>query len=141
MALFEINEKSNVPIWVQLKNRLVYLITSEYYRPGDQLPTVRGLAADIGVNYNTVSKVYLSLEQDGFVESRRRQGTFVLDTSGKPGVTLAAMAKIAAQEYVDRCIELGLTPDDAERELAKYLAGLRGAECAASVADSAHQRS
>ena len=57
MALFEINEKSSIPIWLQLKNRFIYLITSGYYKPGDQLPTVRGLAADVEVNYNTVSKV------------------------------------------------------------------------------------
>ena len=47
MALFEINEKSSIPIWLQLKNRFIYLITSGYYKPGDQLPTVRGLAAAV----------------------------------------------------------------------------------------------
>ena len=40
VALFEINEKSSIPIWLQLKNRFIYLITSGYYKPGDQLPTV-----------------------------------------------------------------------------------------------------
>ena len=34
MALFEINEKSSIPIWLQLKNRFIYLITSGYYKPG-----------------------------------------------------------------------------------------------------------
>ena len=33
MALFEINEKSRIPIWLQLKNRFIYLITSGYYKP------------------------------------------------------------------------------------------------------------
>ena len=47
MALFEINEKSSIPIWLQLKNRFIYLITSGYYKPGDQLPTVRGLGYKI----------------------------------------------------------------------------------------------
>ena len=97
VALFEINEKSSIPIWLQLKNRFIYLITSGYYKPGDQLPTVRGLAADVEVNYNTVSKVYMSLEQDGYIQSKRRQGAFVLDVSGKPGVSISTTAEIEEQ--------------------------------------------
>ena len=84
-ALFELDEKSSIPIWLQLKNRFIYLITSGYYKPGDQLPTVRGLAADVEVNYNTVSKVYMSLEQDGYIQSKRRQGAFVLRRERQAG--------------------------------------------------------
>ena len=79
MALFEINEKSSIPIWLQLKNRFIYLITSGYYKPGDQLPTVRGLASEISINYNTVNKAYLSLVSDGYLESTRGRGVFVRD--------------------------------------------------------------
>ena len=128
MALFEINEKSSIPIWLQLKNRFVYLITSGHYRPGDQLPTVRGLAAEIGVNYTTVSKVYMSLEQDGYIESRRRQGAFVRDVSGRPGMTLFAMARIVTQEYFDRCIELGMSLDDIEAQFSASMAEARRGE-------------
>ena len=82
--LFELDAASSIPVWLQLKNRFIYLITSGFYLPGDQLPTVRGLAAEVEVNYNTVSKVYQSLEEDGYIQSKRRQGAFVLDVSGKP---------------------------------------------------------
>ena len=64
MALFEIDESSGLPVWVQLRNRFVYLIKTGYYRPGDQLPSVRTLAAEAAINYNTVSKVYVNLESD-----------------------------------------------------------------------------
>lgn len=80
-SLFELDENSSIPLWLQLKNRFIYLITSGYYKPDDKLPTVRGLAADIEVNYNTISKVYKSLEADGYIESKRRQGAFVCDVS------------------------------------------------------------
>ena len=46
MALFEIDESSGLPVWVQLRNRFVYLIKTGYYQPGDQLPSVRTLAAE-----------------------------------------------------------------------------------------------
>ncbi len=125
MALFEINEKSSIPIWVQLKNRFIYLITSGHYQPGDQLPTVRGLAAEVEVNYNTVSKVYMSLEQDGYIQSKRRQGAFVCDVSGKPGVSMATTAEIVTREYLKRCYELGLTLEDIETQFNQIVAAER----------------
>ena len=74
MALFEIDESSGLPVWVQLRNRFVYLIKTGHYQPGDQLPSVRTLAAEAAINYNTVSKVYQSLEEDGYIVSKRRPG-------------------------------------------------------------------
>ena len=119
--LFEIDEKSSIPIWLQLKNRFIYLITSGYYMPGDKLPTVRGLAADVEVNYNTVSKVYMSLEQGGYIQSKRRQGAFVCDVSEKTGVSIASTAKIITIEYLKRCFELGMSVEDIEEQFNECL--------------------
>ena len=105
-----------------MKNRFIYLITSGYYLPGDQLPTVRGLAADVEVNYNTVSKVYMSLEQDGYIQSKRRQGAFVCDVSDKPGVSIASTAEIVTVEYLKRCFELGMSLEDVEAQFNACLA-------------------
>ena len=119
--LFQLDDASSIPVWLQLKNRFIYLITSGYYKPGDQLPTVRGLAADVEVNYNTVSKVYMSLEQDGYIQSKRRQGAFVLDVSGKPGVSISTTAEIVTQEYLKRCFELGMSLEDIEEQFAQSM--------------------
>lgn len=121
-SLFELDETSSIPLWLQLKNRFIYLITSGYYKPDDKLPTVRGLAADIEVNYNTISKVYKSLEADGYIESKRRQGAFVCDVSDKPGVSISATAEIVTTEYVRRCRELGMTLEDIEAQFAAGIA-------------------
>ena len=115
-AVFEVDEKSSIPIWLQLKKRFIYLITSGYYLPGDQLPTVRGLAADIEINYNTVSKVYQSLEEDGFIESKRRQGAFVLDVSNRTDVSIDTTAEIVTVEYIKRCFDLGMSIEDIQRQ-------------------------
>ena len=53
--------------------------------PGDKLPTVRGLASEISINYNTVNKAYLSLVSDGYLESTRGRGVFVTDLGAKMG--------------------------------------------------------
>ena len=112
MALFEINEKSSIPIWLQLKNRFIYLITSGYYKPGDQLPTVRGLAADVEVNYNTVSKVYINLEHDGYVESVRGRGVFVRDIGKLAADDVQSIADTEIEESIKRCLALGMTLDE-----------------------------
>ena len=52
---FSIDKKSDIPIWVQLKQRLAYLIASGTYKPGDQLPNVRELAVQLDINYLTVN--------------------------------------------------------------------------------------
>ncbi len=119
--LFELDSESSVPIWLQLKNRFIYLITSGYYLPGDQLPTVRGLAADVEINYNTVSKVYQSLEEDGYIQSKHRQGAFVCDVSEKPGVSIAVTVEIVTAEYLQRCQELGMTLEDIEAQFAQSI--------------------
>ena len=112
MALFEINEKSSIPIWLQLKNRFIYLISSGYYKPGDQLPTVRGLAADVEVNYNTVSKVYINLEHDGYVESVRGRGVFVRDIGKLAADDVQSIADTEIEESIRRCLALGMTLDE-----------------------------
>ena len=119
--MFELDEGSSIPIWLQLKNRFIYLIASGFYLPGDQLPTVRGLAAEVEVNYNTVSKVYQSLEEDGYIVSKRRQGAFVADVSDKPGVSASATAEIVTAEYIKRCQELGMSLEDIDAQFTASL--------------------
>ena len=121
MALFEIDESSGLPVWVQLRNRFVYLIKTGHYQPGDQLPSVRTLAAEAAINYNTVSKVYQSLEEDGYIVSKRRLGAFVADVSDKPGVSAEVTAEIVTAEYLKRCQELGMSLEDIDAQFTAAL--------------------
>ena len=109
--LFELDAASSIPVWLQLKNRFIYLITSGFYLPGDQLPTVRGLAAEVEVNYNTVSKVYVNLESDGYVESVRGRGVFVRDIGGKAD-DVRSIADTEIEGCIRRCLALGMTIDE-----------------------------
>lgn len=74
-----INEKSGMPVWVQIRNNLIFLIKSGQIKPGDVLPTVRELATQLGVNYNTIHKVYQDLEADNLICSSRGKRSFVAD--------------------------------------------------------------
>ena len=75
--IFHVDETSDLPIWAQLRNRIAYLIRTGFFAAGDQLPSVRSLAADASINYNTVTKAYRDLELSGLVVSVRGRGMFV----------------------------------------------------------------
>ncbi|MEU7552693.1 GntR family transcriptional regulator [Streptomyces sp. NPDC044571] len=76
---------------------------------GYKLPTVRGLAEELGLAANTVAKAYRALEGDGVIETRGRNGTFV----AAAGEGAAREAAAAAQAYAERAQRLGLTADEA----------------------------
>ncbi|CAL9381503.1 MULTISPECIES: GntR family transcriptional regulator [Streptomyces] len=71
---------------------------------GHRLPTVRGLAEELGLAANTVAKAYRALEADGVIETRGRHGSFIAAT----GDTAAREAATAARAYAQRARRLGL---------------------------------
>lgn len=76
------------PLADQIVIGLRCAIASRELRPGDDLPTVRQLAADLGINMNTVSRAYRTLEASGLVSTVRGRGTVVSachDTNGERG--------------------------------------------------------
>lgn len=119
MDVLKIDERSSVPIWLQLKNRLVYLISSGHYQPGDRLPTVRDLAIDLKINYNTVNKVYLSLLHDGYLTSHRGKGTFVCDISRPDTPKQDSPADNVIDMMIKQCLDLGVPLDDIAQQVAK----------------------
>ncbi|MBN8839334.1 MAG: GntR family transcriptional regulator [Sphingomonadales bacterium] len=70
------NEDS--PVYIRLRATIASGILRGDYRAGDQLPSVRALAAEHGANPLTVAKAYQSFQDDGYVEVRRGVGMFVL---------------------------------------------------------------
>lgn len=106
MRELSIDPDSTVAPFEQVKQFLTAAVESGELTPGTKLPTVRALAADLGVAANTVARSYRELEASGVVETRGRSGTFV---AGR-GVEQAARA--AAVEYAARVRSLGL--DDAQ---------------------------
>lgn len=107
---FEFDEASDLPMWVQLRNRIAYLIASGYYKPGEKLPTVRKYAADLRIAYNTVSKAYMGLERDGYVTTVRGSGVFVNDEGVSP--KLAPEIDALVESFVKGRLEEGMAYDD-----------------------------
>ena len=112
MAEFKIDDNSGIPVWIQVRRRLVYLIVSGKYQPEEQLPTVRELAVQLDINYNTVNKVYQDLERDGFIVTRRGRGTFVARLAQSTLLALDNKVELLADELVREGMDYGLTGDE-----------------------------
>ncbi len=96
------------PLFDQLRNQIIDAIRAGTLPPGARLPTVRELAAQVGLAVNTVARAYRELETAGVVETRGRFGTFV----ARADPSDSAMAS-AARAYLDVARGLGLGKADA----------------------------
>ncbi len=80
-----IREDSQIPIYQQIRNQIVKGISEGQLKPGEQLPTVRALALEMGINVMTVSRAYQMLRQEGYILADRRNGARVRESfSGPP---------------------------------------------------------
>ncbi len=76
---FQLDFRGHIPIYVQIVERVKKMIASAVLKPGDQLPTVRQLAADLGVNFNTIARAYRMLDEAGVISTQQGRGTYVLE--------------------------------------------------------------
>ena len=83
-----VDRASDVPVGAQLARKLRALIGEGRLRPGQQLPSLRALAAAAGVNVNTVRSVYARLESEDVVQTRHGRGTFVAEPGRPAGLSL-----------------------------------------------------
>lgn len=121
--LFVVDETSDLPIWAQLRNRFTFLIRSGVLKEGEQLPSVRSLAASTHINYNTVARAYRDLELAGLVVSLRGRGMFVqaLGAGDNPTGDVDAIF----EDCVKRYRGLGMTYDDIAGHLDDILLSMR----------------
>ncbi len=76
----ELDFRSGIPIYIQVVERIKEFIASGRLTPGDQLPTVRSLALELRVNFNTVARAYRILDEVGIISTQQGRGTYVMNT-------------------------------------------------------------
>ncbi|MCU1440374.1 MAG: GntR family transcriptional regulator [Rhodoglobus sp.] len=109
--MFAVDPESPVTLYEQLRTQIIEKVTFGDLIAGTKMPTVRQLAADLGVAPYTVARVYRTLEQDGFLETRGRNGTVV--SAGQDAAE--SKLQLAASEYAARARELGIPTAEALR--------------------------
>ncbi len=105
--MITVDHDSAVPPYEQIREQIRAQVESGELDAGTKLPTVRGLAGELGLAANTVARAYRELESLGVIETRGRAGSVVAGS----GVEQAA--RLAAHEYVERMRALGIHRDEA----------------------------
>lgn len=94
--IIAIDDASEVPIYRQIRDQIVAGIADGRLAAGEQLPTVRRLAEEIGINSMTVNKAYQLLKQEGYIVTERRNGAKVREgRSGRRGLSAEAERELA----------------------------------------------
>jgi GntR family transcriptional regulator len=109
---------SGVPIYRQIVDWVKVRVAGGQLTPGEQLPTVRQMAVDLNVNYNTVSRAYMELEHLGVVNTLQGKGTFV---AAKPvsldEVVRATKLRRLVNESLAKAAEFGFKPEEVLAEM------------------------
>src|SRR5918998_636974 len=116
-----INSKSHVPVHVQLEGQIKHLILTGNFEVGSRLPSIRAMAGFLRVNRNTVARVFSDLEREGYVESRRGSGVFVVE----PPVEAEDLRR---QEVLERVMDLAAAQGVPVDDLAYALLARAGAK-------------
>ncbi len=72
--------RSGLPIYTQIVEQIQRMLASGELKPGDQLPTVRQLATDLRVNFNTIARAYRMLDEAGLISTQQGRGTYIWET-------------------------------------------------------------
>jgi DNA-binding transcriptional regulator YhcF (GntR family) len=110
----ELDFRSGIPIYLQVVDRIKEMIADGQLKPGGQLPTVRALATELRVNFNTVARAYRILDEAGVISTQQGRGTYILENP-PPGVS-ESMRRAAFATLTDRyladALRLGFSPEE-----------------------------
>lgn len=115
--------RSDEPLYLQIVRRVEQLIADGELNHGDQLPTVREVATELRINFNTVARAYHVLDEAHLISTQRGRGTYIWD---KPGVeTLALLRQKSLEEftrnYLNQIIQLGYPAAEALKTLQRLI--------------------
>jgi len=75
----QLDFRSGLPIYIQITNQIESQVIGGKLQPGDQLPTVRALASELRVNFNTVARAYRMLDEARIISTQQGRGTYITE--------------------------------------------------------------
>ena len=112
--LISVDFNSETPIYEQLKEQIVMGIASGALKPGEQLPSIRQMAEDLGVNLHTINKAYNQLKADGILTVDRRKGALVNVLTGPATLQQKDEIRKKLKPILARAICFGLSKNEIE---------------------------
>ena len=111
--ILQIDFRSGLPIYIQIVNQVQAQIASGILNPGNQLPTVRALAEELRVNFNTVARAYRILDEARIISTQQGRGTYI--TEIPPPKVRDKLRKDAlealTQRYISEAMRLDFSKD------------------------------
>lgn len=124
---FQLDFRSGQPIYLQIVDQIRQKVASGELKPGDQLPTVRQMATDLRVNFNTVARAYRILDEAGLISTQHGRGTYIWDTP--PGEVDEKLRQEALESLTRRFLHTaqhqGYTPDEVQAALDEQMTAWR----------------
>ena len=117
--IIQIDFRSDTPVTNQIVEQIQRMLASGELKPGDQLPTVRALATELRINFNTVARAYRILDEAGVISTQQGRGTYILE---QPPPEISHHLKreslsALARRYLDESNRLGFNPKEALDQL------------------------
>lgn len=112
--MLQIDFRSGLPIYTQIVNQVQTQIADGILKPGDQLPTVRALAEELRVNFNTVARAYRILDEARIISTQQGRGTYITEIP-PPRVTeklRKESLQALTERYINEAIRLGFSRDE-----------------------------
>jgi GntR family transcriptional regulator len=119
----EIDLTSKVPIYVQIIDQIKHMIATGVLEPDDQLPTVRQLATDLRVNFNTIARAYRMLDEEGLISTQHGRGTYILPLPTQENGALLRQQDLdwLTRHYLNEAAQLGYSPEEVNQILSEYI--------------------
>jgi len=118
---FHIDDRSGVPLYLQMRDQVLHAIARGSLRYGDQLPTVREVAIALAVNPNTVNRAYADLEREGVLQTQRGRGTFVAKTAKPDQRPHRIKLTELSERFIAQARALGFDNDEIARAIEAQL--------------------
>jgi GntR family transcriptional regulator len=112
--MLQIDFRSGLPIYSHIANQIQAQVAGGALVPGDQLPTVRALAEELRVNFNTVARAYRILDEARIISTQQGRGTYITEIP-PPKVTerlRRESLEALTQKYVSEALRLGFAKDE-----------------------------
>jgi len=122
----QLDERSSLPVYVQLRDQILHALARGSLRGGDRLPAVRTVATSLQVNPNTVNRAYAELERDGVLVVERGRGTYVADRARASRAPHRHKLVELAERFVAPARAMGFDGPDVLKAVATAVRSLRG---------------
>jgi GntR family transcriptional regulator len=112
--MLHIDFRSGLPIYTQIVNQVQTQLASGILKPGDQLPTVRALAEELRVNFNTIARAYRILDEARIISTQQGRGTYITEIP-PPKVTeklRRESLQVLTQRYIREAMHLEFSKDE-----------------------------